>query len=65
VDVLVMVIEPCALGLPEPTVMLCFTSEAAAKAPFPGSLKSMTQTPLSVKVTLPSLSEQPVDSLFK
>jgi hypothetical protein len=64
VDVVVMTTEPWVLGLPDPTVMLCFTSDAAAKAPLPGSLKSITQTPLSVKVTLPSLRVHPVDSLF-
>ena len=63
-EVVVMTTEPWVLGLPVPMVMLCLTSEAAAKAPLPGSLKSMTQTPLSLKVTLPSLKLQPVDSLF-
>jgi hypothetical protein len=32
---------------------------------FPGSLKSTTQVPDPVKVTLPSLSEQPVELLSR
>lgn len=64
VDVLVMVIPPCDLGFPEPTVIDCLISDAGANAPLPGSLKSMTQTPLPVKVTLPLLSEHPVDELL-
>jgi hypothetical protein len=43
------------------TLMLCWTRLAAAKELLPASLKSTRQVPTRVKLTLPPVSEQPVE----
>jgi hypothetical protein len=47
------------------TRMLCCTWAAAAYALFPASLKSTRHVPEPVKVTFPSLSEHPDESLSR
>ncbi len=58
---LVRVNVACALGFPTPTVMDCWTCVAAAYAPLPTSLKSISQTPLPENVTSFLSSVQPVE----